>query len=57
MEKFIFWYKKEIMANDIRSAVQKEPKAKHEFSSIEVVDRPNVEIIQGASAIGFHEEI
>lgn len=56
MPKFIFWYKKEIDARDIRQAVLKENATTPEFSSMEQVIEKHEEISQGTPAIGFFLE-
>lgn len=46
--KYIFWYKKEIEANNPRDAVKKEEKKKSKFCSMEIVDCE-----EETDAIGF----
>ena len=51
MANYVAWYRKEITANNLKSAVQKEPKIKASFHSLEEIKEP--ELTQGTCAIGF----
>lgn len=50
MPKFIFWYKKEVMAKDLAQAVRKEPKVSIKLNEVVQDDKGEKEL---ASCIGF----
>ena len=49
--KYIFWYKKEITADNIKKAIRVEDKTKLKFHSVKEEDEP--EVSSGVNCIGF----